>query len=89
MKCQIRVEQKTRKKEVAIDANRNNIRDSFADPIVQRLGHCPFTAVTRVRIPLGSPLSSAFAEWLESSLRANSDTSAKMSKETFPNLYCY
>ena len=27
----------------------------FPDPIVQRLGHCPFTAVTRVRIPLGSP----------------------------------
>ena len=27
-----------------------------ADPIVQRLGHRPFTAVTRVRIPLGSPL---------------------------------
>ena len=26
------------------------------DPIVQRLGHRPFTAVTRVRIPLGSPL---------------------------------
>ena len=25
------------------------------DPIVQRLGHRPFTAVTRVRIPLGSP----------------------------------
>jgi hypothetical protein len=24
------------------------------DPIVQRLGHRPFTAVTRVRIPLGS-----------------------------------
>jgi hypothetical protein len=29
------------------------------DPIVQRLGHRPFTAVTRVRIPLGSLSPSA------------------------------
>ena len=34
---------------------------AVSDPIVQRLGHRPFTAVTRVRIPLGSLSPRGFA----------------------------
>jgi hypothetical protein len=32
------------------------LKNKFTGPLVKRLRHRPFTAVTRVRIPYGSPL---------------------------------
>ena len=42
---------------ISIDeyGRRRNCTACFGDPIVQWLGHRPFTPATRVRVPLGSP----------------------------------
>ena len=47
--------QKTRDKPLMLPI----FRAPCCDPIVQRLGHRPFTAVTGVRIPVGSPFFSS------------------------------
>ena len=48
---------------------------SYLGPMVKRLRHRPFTAVTRVRIPVGSPLYFFVAEqlsWLEHAVHTRS-----------------